>query len=298
MKKALVTGGLGFIGFHLVQRLLMEGIEVIVVDEMPQEKNEVQEEMWMRIGRNDLATLLNEKVENIDLLSVLKDVDTIFHLAAQTSSDSKWPKLAKVIENNVKLTKKLVKAIPERAILIYASTVEVYGERPGLITERTPTNPTSAYGITKLASERLIENECKERGISYSILRLPTIYGPWQRSDMTYQQIILGKKDPEIDRSTLDVLYVDDCIEAFLLAANLHQKNEIFQLTSGQEEAWYEGIRLLGCREIKKKSKIKTTLSSDKSTTLLGFTPQITLEKGLAKQREHVKQWQNQQRLS
>ncbi|WP_332689272.1 NAD-dependent epimerase/dehydratase family protein [Halalkalibacter lacteus] len=298
MKKAFVTGGLGFVGFHLVQRLLLEGIEVIVVDEITDEKKEVQEEMWMRMGRNDLATLLNEKVKNIDLATVLKDVDMIYHLAATTSSDSKWSKLVKVIENNVNLTKKLVKAIPDHASFIYASTVEVYGERPGLITERTPTNPTSAYGITKLASERLIQKECSERGITYTILRLPTIYGPWQRSDMTYQQIILGKKNPEIDRSTLDVLYVDDCIDAFLLAANIKQKNEIFHLTSGQEDAWYEGIRFLGCREIKKVSKIKTTLSSDKSNSLLGFRPKTPLDKGLAKQREHVKQWQNQQRLS
>jgi UDP-glucose 4-epimerase len=297
MNKAFVTGGLGFIGFHLVQRLLSEGMEVVVVDEMPNERKEVQEEMWMRIGRNDLVTLLNDKLENVDLATALKDVDIIYHLAASTSSDSKWTKLTKVIENNVNLTMKLVKAMPEKAKIIYASTVEVYGERPGLITERTPTNPTSAYGITKLASERLIHKECTERGINYTILRLPTIYGPWQRNDMTYHQVIVGKKDPDIDRSTLDVLYVDDCIEAFWLAATLKQKNEIFHLTSGQEGAWYEGIRLLGCREIQKTSKIKTTLSSEKSSSLLGFSPKTSLEKGLAKQREHVKQWQNQERL-
>jgi UDP-glucose 4-epimerase len=298
MKKALVTGGLGFIGFHMAERLLLEGKEVIIVDKMSTEEMKVeQEEKWLRIGRNDLVTLIDKKLEDVDLEKVLKAVDVIYHFAAATSSDSKWPKLAKVIEDNVNLTKKLVKAMPRKATLIYASTVEVYGERPGKITERTPTNPTSAYGITKLASERLIEKECKERGISYQIVRLPTIYGPWQRADMTYQQILLGKKELEIDRSTLDVIYVEDCVEAFLLAASIDNRNEIFHLSSGQEGTWYEGLRLLGRQEITKQNRIRTTLSNEKSKTLLGFIPKTSLEKGLAKQCEHVKQWQNQQRL-
>ncbi|KHF38412.1 NAD-dependent epimerase/dehydratase family protein [Halalkalibacter okhensis] len=297
MKKALVTGGLGFIGFHMVERLLLEGSEVVIVDNMQTEMKAEQEEKWMRIGRNDLATLIDERLEDINLEKVLKDVDVIFHFAAATSSDSKWPRLAKVIENNVNLTKKLVNAIPKKAKLIYASTVEVYGERPGEITERTPTNPTSAYGITKLASERLIEKECKERGIAYQIVRLPTVYGPWQRPDMTYQQILQGKTEIEIDRSTLDVIYVKDCVEAFLLAACINSVNEVFHLTSGQEGAWHEGLRLLGHEKLKQQNRIRTTLSNEKSITVLGFTPKTPLEKGLAKQREHVKQWQNQQRL-
>ncbi|MDT8859620.1 NAD(P)-dependent oxidoreductase [Alkalihalobacillus sp. MEB130] len=298
MRKALVTGGLGFIGFHLVERLLSEGIEVVIIDQIPDEKKEELEEKWLRIGRNALVTLMDKRLEDVQLEKVVKDVDVIFHLAAATSSDSKWPKLAKVIENNVSLTKMLVGATPKNCKIIYASTVEVYGERPGQITERTPTNPTTAYGITKLASERLLAQECKKRGITYHILRLPTIYGPWQRSDMTYQQILLGKTDFEMDRSTLDVLYVNDCVEAFILAAGIKEKNEIFHLSSGKEGAWYEGLRLLGHDESGGSKQFKTTLSTEKITTILRFTPQVPLEKGLAKQREHVKQWQNQQRLN
>ncbi|GAE25261.1 UDP-glucose 4-epimerase [Halalkalibacter wakoensis JCM 9140] len=298
MGKTLVTGGLGFIGYHLVERLLSEGEEVVIIDKMNDVNKEIQEEKWMRIGRNDLVTLIDGELKDLDLSKEFKDVDVIYHLAAATTSDSKWPKLAKVIQNNVSVTKEIVKAMPKKARLIYASTVEVYGERPGEITERTPTNPTSAYGITKLASERLIEKECAEKATAFQIVRLPTIYGPWQRDDMTYQQLIVGNTNPDMDRSTLDVLYVNDCIEAFRLAATCKCTNETFHLSSGQEGAWYEGLKLLGYEGKIKPNGFKTTLSSSKSFDKLGFTPKTSLQEGLAKQLEHVKQWQKQQRLS
>ena len=294
MKKALVTGGLGFIGFHLVQKLLHEGIEVVIVDEMIAEKKEEHEEKWMRIGRNDLVKLIDQNLEQVNVKKVLKEVDVLYHLAASTSNDSKWKKLQKVIENNVDITKKLVEALPPSATLIYASTVEVYGERPGKITERTPANPTTPYGITKLASEKLIQRDCKERNIAYTILRLPTIYGPWQRDDMTFQQIIMGDTAPDQDRSTLDSLFVEDCVEAFYLAGIKKVKNEIIHLASGEEDSWYKALELLEFKGEIKKNPIKTSMVPDKALNLLGFKPKVTLEKGLAKQKEHVTQWQKQ----
>ncbi|MFC0557710.1 NAD-dependent epimerase/dehydratase family protein [Halalkalibacter alkalisediminis] len=294
MKKALVTGGLGFIGFHLVQKLLREGIDVVIVDEMTPEKKDEQEEKWMRIGRNDLVRLIDQNLEQINFEEALKEVDVVYHLAASTSNDSKWKRLQKVIENNVNITKKLVKALPPRATFIYASTVEVYGERPGKITERTPANPTTPYGITKLASERLIQRDCSERKIAYTILRLPTIYGPWQRADMTFQQIITGETTPDQDRSTLDALYVEDCVEAFYLAGVKKVENEIIQLASGEEDTWYKGLELLEFKGEIKKNPIKTSMVPDKALNLLGFKPKVTLEKGLAKQKEHVTQWHHQ----
>ena len=298
MKRALVTGGLGFIGFHLCQRLILQGIEVIAIDAMPEYKRDDQEEMSMRLGRNSLLTIINEKMEKASMTTLLKDVDVIFHLAAWTSADSKWSKLAEVIENNVNLTKKIVEVMPKTARIVYPSTVEVYGERSGNITERTPTNPTSPYGMTKLVSEILIQKTCHERGVPYVILRLPTVYGPWQREDMTYQQIMLGKTLPDLDRSTLDVLYVDDVVDAFLLAASTTNINEIFHLTSCLQGAWYEGLRLLAAdSELCKEGRIKTTLLAEKSEKILGFQAKTALEEGLAKQREHVAQWQKQQRF-
>ncbi|ARK31499.1 NAD-dependent epimerase/dehydratase family protein [Halalkalibacter krulwichiae] len=297
MKKAVVTGGLGFIGFHLVQKLLREGVEVTVIDQIIEEKKEEQEEKWMRIGRNDLVSFVKENIDHIDLKQTFKDVDVVYHLAASTSNDSRWQKLQKVIENNVNTTKKILENLPDRTKFIFASTIEVYGERPGKITEKTPANPTTPYGITKLASERLIQQDCSKRNLPYIIIRLPTVYGPWQRSDMTYQQVIMGVEKPNVDRSTLDVLFVEDCVESFYLAGKKKVENEIFQLASGIEDAWFKGLEVLGQKELFPKNPIKTVLLGNKALDILGFNAKVSLEKGLAKQREHVTQWHHQRRI-
>ncbi len=296
MRKVLVAGGLGFIGFHLCERLLLEGVEVIAVDPMPPHKKEVQEEMILRIGRNSLLTIIEERIEHVLSSPQLKEVDVIFHLASLTSVQNDWSNMGKVIENQVNVTRRLVEAMPANARLIYASSIEVYGERCGIVTEKTPTNPRSLEGIAKLANEEMIKKLCVQKGVPYIIVRLPTIYGPWQRDDMTYQQILLGAKQPIRDGSTIDVLYVDDVIDAFLLAAKTKSINETFHLSSKRDAAWYEGLQLLGYEgELTHKGKLTTSLSAEKAEQLLGFHAKTPLEKGLLKQREHLAEWKRLQ---
>ncbi|WP_062048005.1 NAD(P)-dependent oxidoreductase [Bacillus sp. JCM 19034] len=295
MRRALVTGGLGFIGYHLCERLLYEGYEVIVIDTFQEEKDIEKEEKWMRIGRHDLLTFINDSLENMDLKSLLKKVDIVFHLAALTHADSKWPRLTEVIEKNVTVTERLIHACRSKTKFVYTSTVEVYGERPGKITEKTPTNPTSPYGITKLASERLIIRECKKKGISYYIFRLPTIYGPWQRGDMMFQQLLLGKKNVNLDRSTIDLVYVEDCVNGLLLAANSENENETYHLSTGKVGEWFRALSLIDPNHPKlTQQQPIVQLSADKAEGDLGFKVKTSLKEGIEKQRQHVEQWQRQ----
>ncbi|MBP3949564.1 NAD-dependent epimerase/dehydratase family protein [Bacillus suaedae] len=298
MKRALVTGGLGFIGFHLCERLLSEGIEVIVIDKIESDGREKeQEEKWLQIGRNALLTVHDSKIEDVDLEELVKDVDVVYHLAASTKSDSKL-KLAEAIENNVHITKKVVEQCSKQTKIIYVSSVEVYGERPGKISETTPTNPTSAYGITKLAGENIVIKTCNEKKLPYIILRLPTVYGPWQRPDMTIQQILEGNNNPVKDRSTVDLLFVDDCVEGLVLAGQSTEKDDIIHLASGNENEWYNAVKLLDCQHFFLKAEyIQAHLTSDKAFNKLQFQARTSIEDGLAKQREHMKQWQKQQEL-
>lgn len=287
MKKALVTGGFGFIGFHLVDRLLTEGIEVIALDQMPDERKAIQEEMKMRVGRNALLTIVAEKIERCDLPALTRGVDVVFHLAGSTSEDSDWQTFENVIENNVNVTRMLIEALEKGTRLVYPSTVEVYGGRTGEVKETTPTNPTTPYGITKLASENLIKRLCPKRGIPYVILRLPTVYGPFQRETMTYQQVLTGIERPTIDRSTVDVLYVDDVVDAFLLAATTKSINEIYQLSSNNKGEWFTGMKLLEKNDcINEKETM--FLSGEKAERVLQFRAKTPLEEGLKKQKEHI----------
>ncbi|MCK0472656.1 NAD(P)-dependent oxidoreductase [Halalkalibacter sp. APA_J-10(15)] len=295
MGRALVTGGLGFIGFHLCERLLNEGYEVILVDSMRDDIDVEKEEKWMRIGRNASLTFHNEMIENMDLKKMMKKVDIVFHLAALTHADSKWPRLTEVIEKNVTVTERLIHASTSETRFVYASTVEVYGERPGKITEKTSTNPTSPYGITKLASERLIMRECKKKGIPYYIFRLPTVYGPWQRSDMMFQQLLLGNENANVDRSTADLLYVEDCVDGLLLAATTKKHNEVYHLSTGRIGEWFSGLTLINKDHPKLAHKRPTVhVSNHKATDDLGYQVKTSLQEGIAKQKQHVEQWQRQ----
>ncbi|WP_017726901.1 NAD-dependent epimerase/dehydratase family protein [Halalkalibacterium ligniniphilum] len=298
MQKAVITGALGFIGFHLCEHLVQEGVEVIAIDDTRgPHTQEVYEEKQLRIGRNALFTFVNQRVEDCNLTKLLKGADVIFHLAAATKSDSKWPYLPEVIKTNVHVTKTLLHACVPPARFIYASTVEVYGDRVGLITERTPTNPSSSYGVTKLASEEIVKNEARKKGLDYIILRLPTVYGPWQRDDMTYQQILVGKEQMTEDRSTLDVLYIDDVIEGLLLAAKTKAVGEVFHLTTGKENLWYKGKSYLLNNKTLTKPLHKVSLCPKKAKTQLGFEAKMSLSEGLEKQREHVTKWQERKDL-
>lgn len=299
MSRALVTGGLGFIGYHLCERLLYEGYEVIVIDSIKDGIDIEKEEKWMRIGRNDLLTFFNASLEKMDLKKIIKKVDIVFHLAALTHADSKWPRLTEVIEKNVTVTERLIHACTNQTKFVYTSTVEVYGERPGRITEKTTTNPTSPYGLTKLASERLIMRECKKKGIPYYIFRLPTIYGPWQRGDMMFQQLLLGRKNVNLDRSTVDLVYVEDCVDGLMLAAHTEKENEIYHLSTGKVGEWFKGLSLIDPNHPKLLQKQPIVhLCANKAEHDLGYKVKTSLEEGIEKQRQHVEQWQRQVELN
>lgn len=299
MKNVLITGVMGFIGFHLCERLLNEGINVIGIDTLDGTKEKlIFEEKLMLIGRNANFAFHDKAMGKLPLHKILKDVDVVYHLAATTSSDAKWDELRETIENNVKMTKRLINSCQENTKFIFTSTVEVYGERTGVITENTPTNPTSPYGLTKLAGEAMILREKERKNIKVNILRLPTIYGPWQRQDMVFHQIILakllGKKvTVDKDRTTLDIMYIDDVVEALILAGKMRNENQIFNLSSNKEREWYKAkCHLLGTNDSGWDNELlRVVVSGDKAKKLLKFTPKVTYEEGLKKQTEHMKKY-------
>ena len=252
----------------------------------------------MHIGRNANFQFYDQEVNQLPLVALLQDVDVVYHLAATTAVDAKWQDLQRTIENNVKMTKRLINSCQENTKFIFTSTVDVYGDRTGVITEKTPTNPTSPYGLTKLAGEAIIFREKNNKNIKINILRLPTIYGPWQRQDMVYHQLILAKllgKKAEIgqDRTTLDIMYVDDVVEALVLAGKMKHENEIFNLSSGKEREWYKAKRyLLGTEDLGwEHDLLKVSVSGEKAKKLLKFSPKINYEEGLKRQVEHMKKY-------
>lgn len=302
MEKVVVTGALGFIGFALCQRLLEKGYYVVGIDGMIDRRLEnIYEEKLLWLGRNTQFDFIDREIETIDLNNTFANADAVYHMAAATSRERNWKDLRKTIEDNVGVTRKVIAACDKDTKLIYPSSTQVYGERSGLITEKTPLNPITPYSLTIMTAESTIRTECLKLEIPYTIFRLPTIYGPWQRSDMSYMKLIineLNKEEHEVDfdRVTEDVLYVEDILDTLIVAGEeTCCKNEIYNLSTGKTNEWYRGRSLIDKRTIVEPSdkRLIATISNEKAANHLNFKAITLLEDGLKKQKEHIQKYKH-----
>lgn len=290
LKKVLITGVMGFIGFHLCQRLLNDCIEVIGIDSMEGIYDQkIFEEKWMFIGRNANFHFYEESLEQLPLKKLLNDVDVVYHLA---STRDEGHELETVKQKNEEIAKKLVESCRENSRLIFPSTIEVYGKQTGEITEKTPTNPISSYGIAKLAEESVILRE----KANVIILRLPTVYGPWQPQNMALHRLLFAnitgtEANISDENSTIDLLHVDDVVESLFLAGICSYENEIFNISSGKSRQWHQAKAFIfGKKDCPAKDHHwpKVYVSGKKAKKLLKFEPKISIEEGVKKQKEHM----------
>ncbi len=300
MKKVIVTGALGFIGHHLCTRLLEDGVEVVGIDNIQDSPNRaLYEYKYDLIGRNSLFHFLDSKMETINFPSLVNNVDVVFHLGAATRQENSWRDLEEIIAQNVKVTKDIAIACTKGPRLIFASTVLVYGERTGKIMENSPKNPITPYGLTKMTAESILHEQFKKNKLQFVTLRLPIVYGPWQREDMTYHQLLKAKilKQHPVykkDRTTLDVIYISDVIDGFILAATKSNvDNQAFNIVSGKKHEWFRGIDIILHSKIEKPNNplLEVSVSNEKAKKLLGFNPKVTLEEGLKLQEKQMNTW-------
>ncbi|WP_026676115.1 NAD-dependent epimerase/dehydratase family protein [Fictibacillus gelatini] len=288
MRKVIVTGAGGFIGSHLCARFLEDEIEVIGID------GTENTEKLDYIGRNACFEFINEPIEKTNMKKHLKGVDVIFHLACTVRPNCRWHNIEHYVKQHIERLKRIYDAIPSKKTkLIFVSSYEVYGKRHGEVTETSATNPETLYGLIKLTEENYVHVRSAEKNIPFVILRLPTVYGPWQPGDMTFQNIINSriKGDSckfEKDSVTEDVLYVEDAVESIYLAAKQPVENAIYNISSGKRDEWKRGLEALSVKvEHLPKEKRNMMISGKLAKNDLGFQPRTTVEEGIKKQMRH-----------
>src|SRR5690625_2312347 len=126
MEKVLVTDGLGLIGYQLCERLLLEGIEVVAVDQCPTEKRVEQEEKEMRLGRNALLTTIHKRIEQVISPQFLQEFDIVFHLADPFFTEEHSMRTSALIEKNSNVIKRILRSLTPNTRFIYTSSVAVY----------------------------------------------------------------------------------------------------------------------------------------------------------------------------
>jgi len=301
--KALVTGGAGFIGSHLSERLLAGGAEVIALDSFTDYyPRPIKEANVAGLRGRPGYTLVEAAIADADLAALLAGVTHVFHLAAQAGVRRSWGRDFRVYtELNVDATQILLEACVGRPIerVVYASSSSVYGDLVELpMREEVPLHPVSPYGVTKLSAEQLCYLYFVNHGVPTVSLRYFTVYGPRQRPDMGFHRffsaIEAGRPLVQFGDGlqTRDFTFVADAAAATAAAAVHGVPGRVYNIGGGSRVTVREVFDLLGrvtgrplAIDVQppQKGDMRDTYAD---TTLaradLGFAPSVTLEQGLA----------------
>jgi UDP-glucose 4-epimerase len=240
MRKSFVTGGAGFIGSHLVRKLLTLGHCVTVFDNF---SNGHRWHFESDINNRNLNIIECDIAQFDELTLALKGQDQVFHLASNADISKAMAEPSIDFTNGTVLTKNILEAmrINEIKKIFYTSGSGVYGEVPSTPIPENYSNmlPISTYGAQKLASESLISAYSHMFGITGTVFRFANVVGPRQTHGVIYdfvKKLFRNNQSLEIlgdGSQSKPYIYVDDVISAFVLAEKeFHNGYQCFNVAS------------------------------------------------------------------
>jgi UDP-glucose 4-epimerase len=253
-----VTGGAGFIGSHLVDRLCENGNNVIVFDNLSSGKLENLKH-WLK--KPNFNFIQEDLLKPKSIFNFLSECETVFHLAAnpEVRVGSVDPKVH--YEQNIVATFNLLEAVRKVGRIknfVFTSSSTVYGEVEKIPTpeDYAPLKPISIYGASKLASEALITCYAYTYGFNATIYRLANIVGSRTQHGVIYDfinKLMKNSKRLEIlgdGTQRKSYLYIDDCIDAMLMGiGHSHDKVEIYNVGS-EDQVNVKEIADIVCQEM------------------------------------------------
>ena len=298
-KKALVTGGAGFIGSHLTEKLHQNNIEVLVVDNLLTGKKE-------NLLSLDLENTIYGDVGSEETLKIIKNFnpDVCFHLAAQSSVVISVEDPLLDFEHNLLQPVQLIKTLLEtdcKQFIFTSSGGTIFGEPEVIPTSEDDYagEPASPYGLAKKKLNELIEVMLQNETMSYSILNLSNVYGPRQdpHGEAGVMSIFTGKlmnnETPTIygdGKQTRDYVYVLDVVDALIKSAETDD-NLFLNIGTGVETSVNELVSILSQKiswdgepnyEPKREGELlRSVLNNQRAKIEIGWEPNYTLDTGL-----------------
>jgi UDP-glucose 4-epimerase len=296
--KVMVTGGAGFIGSNLVDRLIGEGHQVVVVDDLSTGRRE---------NLHPEATFYQQDIRDEALEETFagEGIEAIFHLAAQMDVRKSVADPVYDARVNILGTINLLQSGLKHGLqkFVYASTGgAVYGEPQFMpVTEEHPINPDCPYGISKHTVEHYLYVYNRLQGLNWTALRYPNVFGPRQNPHgeagvvAIFIQLLSGGKQCTIfgdGSKTRDYVYIDDVVQANIVALE-RGDNACYNVGWGTEVSdftIFDTVRkALGLadeplyKDVRAGEIFHICLEAKKIREQLGWSPKVTLEEGVAK---------------
>jgi UDP-glucose 4-epimerase len=303
--KALVTGGAGFIGSHLVDRLLADGHEVVVLDNISTRRPQKLEHLK---ADPRLALIQADICEHEKIAPHFKGVDWVFHLAALADIVPSIERPTEYFRANVVGTQSVLEAARAAGVkrFVYAASSSCYG-----IPDRYPTpetaeiRPQYPYALTKRLGEELALHWGQVYGMPVVSTRFFNVYGPRSRTSGTYgavfgvflAQKIHGKPFTVVGdgAQTRDFTFVTDVAAALVKAAGSGASGEIFNVGSGSTYSVNRLVELLGGPVTyvpKRPGEPDCTFAEiAKIKKTLGWEPKVTIEDGVKQMLANIDYW-------
>jgi UDP-glucuronate 4-epimerase len=307
METVLVTGGAGFLGSHLVERLLLQGRRVFCLDNFdPFYAPAVKWHNLESAFHSPRFSLVDCDIRDqrpLERLFQSASIDAVVHLAARPGVRPSLQQPALYHEVNVGGTVALLEAIRRHGVrhLVYASSSSVYGGTTRVpFREKDPVDrPVSPYAATKRAGELLCYTYHHLYGVPVTCLRLFTAYGPRQRPDLAIhtfaRHLLAGEAIPMFGDGSAarDYTFVGDLVDGILAALDRPHPFEIINLGSGHPVPLRELIETLGevleippriLRLPEQPGDLALTYAdTTKARRLLGYEPRVALHEGLGR---------------
>lgn len=302
--KILVTGVAGSIGSHVAEHFARLGHAVVGVDALtPYYDRAIKEINLADVAASGVQVhICDLAVDDID--HFMKDVDIVFHFAAQPGI-SATTSFEDYVRNNIIATHRLLEAsrkVPGLKGFVHISTSSIYGS-VARGDETIEVKPTSNYGVTKLAAEQLALSYHRDRGLPVVVLRLFSVYGPRERPEKLYHKLIKSIFEDQdfplhegSEHHVRSYTNVDDIVQACdLVVRNLDSAvGEIFNIGTDKTMTTGEGIKIVE-RLLGKPARLvyvsrrpgdqkETGANIEKARRILGYDPAVGIEDGLARQ--------------
>jgi UDP-glucose 4-epimerase len=261
--RILVTGGAGFIGSHLVDRLVIDGYRVRVVDNLSSGRIE---NIKHHLDANTVELIIGDLKDPQIALKAVEGVDVVFHLAANPEVRVSTTNPETHFNENIVATFNLLEAMRKKSVkeLVFASSSSVYGEPEEIpVDENAPIRPVSVYGASKAACEALIHAYTNLYEIKAVVLRYANVVGPRLRHGVVWDLINKLFKNPaELEilgngRQVRSYVYIDDTIEATITAWRKTETSyEVYNIASEDwitvDEVADEVIKAMELNNVKK----------------------------------------------